>query len=130
MSSSSCRPTLSSAALALSLFASVLGPSAAHASGPRLLAREVSGAYDMQDGTTIRIDVEGRRVLVESRVAEHWTSLNSNLLVSPDGLRSIRLLRDFNGTVDRIELQIRSTPLNETLGATRHASGAASPTEP
>ena len=130
MSSSSYRPTLSSAALALSLVASVLGPSAAHASGPRLLAREVSGDYAMQDGTSIRIDVDGQRVLVESGVAERWTALNSNLLVSPDGLRKIRLLRDFDGKVGSIELQIRSTPLNETLAATQHASGASLPTEP
>ena len=130
MSSSLYRPTLSSAALALFLVASLLGSSAAHASGPRLLPREVSGAYDMQDGSTIRIDVDGRRVLVEGRVAEQWTALNSNLLVSPDGMRRIRLLRDFDGTVDRIELEIRSAPLNETLGATRHASRAASLTEP
>ena len=100
--------TLKFAALTLSLIASVLGSSAAHASSPRLLAREVSGAYDMEDGSTVRIDVVGRRVLVESSAPEYWTASNSNLLVSPDGLRRIRLLRDFDGRVDRIELQITS----------------------
>ena len=108
MSSSTSRPTLSLAALTLSLIASLLGSSAAHASNPRLLAREVSGAYDMQDGSTVRIDVVGRRVLVGSSAPEYWTAPSANLLVSPDGQRSIRLLRDFDGRVDRIEMQITS----------------------
>jgi hypothetical protein len=100
--------TLKFAALTLSLIASVLGSSAAHASSPRLLAREVSGAYDMEDGSTVRIDVVGRRVLVESSASEYWTAPASNLLVSPDGLRRIRLLRDIDGRVDRIEMHITS----------------------
>ena len=105
----SCAPShlpLKSAALLLSLIASMLGPSAAQAAGPRLLAREVSWTYDMQDGSTIRMEVEGGRVRVEGASAEYWTIVNSDLLVSPDGLRKIRLMRDFNGTVDRIEMQI------------------------
>ena len=106
MSCSTSRPTLKFAALTLSLIASVLGSSAAHASSLRLLAREVSGAYDMQDGSTVRIDVVGQRVLVQSSAPEYWTAPNANLLVSPDGLRRIRLLRDFDGRVDRIEMQI------------------------
>jgi hypothetical protein len=73
-----------------------------------LLAREVSGAYDMQDGSTVRIDVVGQRVLVESSAPEYWTAPTSNLLVSPDGLRRIRLLRDLDGRVERIELQVTS----------------------
>jgi len=108
MSSSTSRSTLKFAVLTLSLIASALGSSAAHALSPRLLAREVSGAYDMQDGSTVRIDVVGRRVLVESSAPEFWTAPNSNLLVSPDGRRSIRLLRDLDGRVDRIEMQITS----------------------
>ena len=108
MSSSTSRSTMKLAALTLPLIACVLGASAAHASSPRLLAREVSGAYEMQDGSTVRIDVVGRRVLVESSAAEYWTAPNSNLLVSPDGLRRIRLLRDFDGRVDRIEMLITS----------------------
>ena len=109
MSSSTSGSTLKFAALTLSLAASVLGSSSAHASQPRLLAREVTGVYDMQDGSTVRIDVFGQRVLVESSAPESWTAANSNLLVSPDGLRRIRLLRDFDGTVDRIEMEISST---------------------
>ena len=121
MSSSTSRSTLKFAALTLSLIASVFGSSAAHASSPRLLARDVSGAYDMQDGSTVRIDVVGRRVLVESSAPavgrrvlvessapEYWTTLNSNFLVSPDGLRRIRLRRDFSGRVDLIEMHITS----------------------
>jgi hypothetical protein len=95
----------------LSLIASVLGSSAAHAASPRLLAREVSWAYDMQDGSTVRIEVVGGRALVESSAPEYWapeywTVVNSNLLVSPDGLRKLRLVRGFTGTVDRIEMQV------------------------
>jgi hypothetical protein len=104
MSSSTSRSPLKFAAL----IACVLGSVAVHASNPRLLAREVSGAYDMQDGSTVRIDVVGQRVLVESSAPEYWTAPTSNLLVSPDGLRRIRLLRDLDGRVERIELQVTS----------------------
>lgn len=109
MSSSTSRSTLKFAAITLSLIASALGASAAHASSPRLLAREVAGAYDMQDGSTLRINVLGQRVLVESSAPvapEYWSAPAANLLVSPDGLRTIRLLRDFDGRVDRIEMHI------------------------
>jgi len=101
MSSSTSRSTLKSAAL----IACVLCAASVHASNPRMLAREVSGAYDMQDGSTVRIDVVGQRVLVESAAPEYWTAPSSDLLVSPDGLRRIRLLRDLDGRVERIELQ-------------------------
>ena len=108
MPSSTSRPALKFAAVTLSLIASVLGAGAAHASSKRLLAREVSGAYDMQDGSTVRIDVVGRDVLVESSAPELWTAPSPNLLVSPDGMRRIRLMRDFDGRVDRIEMQVTS----------------------
>jgi hypothetical protein len=109
MSSSISRSTLKFAALTLPLVAGLTGASAVHAASPRLLAREVSGAYHMQDGSTVQIDVAGRCVLVESSTPECWKAPDANLLVSPDGLRKIRLLRDFDGTVDRIEMQITST---------------------
>jgi len=109
MSSTSPRFTPKFAALLLSLVATVLGASVAHAASPRLLSREVSWSYDMQDGSTVRMEVQGPRVLVESPAAEYWTVVNPNLLVSPDGLRKIRLMRDFDGTVDRIEMQITKT---------------------
>jgi hypothetical protein len=108
MSASTPRSTSKVATLMLSLLASALGSHAAHASSPRLLAREVTGVYDMQDGSTVRIDVVGRRVLVESSASEYWTAPNSNLLVSPDGQRSIKLKRDLDGRVDQIEMQITS----------------------
>ena len=98
--------TLKFAALMLSLIASVLASSDAHAASRRLLAREVSWTYDMQDGSIVRMEVDGGRVLVESPAAEYWTVVNSNLLVSPDGLRKIRLVRGFTGTVDRIEMEV------------------------
>lgn len=106
MSSKPSHSPLKFAALILSLFASVLAASAAHAASPRLLAREVSWSYDMQDGSTLRMEVDGGRVLVEGRASEYWTVVNSNLLVSPDGLRKIRLVRGFGGTVDRIEMEV------------------------
>jgi hypothetical protein len=52
------------------------------------------------------MEVVGTRVLVESAAAEYWTVANADLLVSPDGLRKIRLVRDFTGTVDRIEMEV------------------------
>jgi hypothetical protein len=108
MSSSTSRPALKIAVLSLSLIASMLGAGAAHASGARLLARDVSWTYDMQDGSNVRIEVVGGRVLVESSAPEYWTVVNSNLLVSPDGLRKIKLIRGLNGTVDNIEMEITS----------------------
>jgi hypothetical protein len=108
MSSTPSHSTVKIAALMLSLIASVLGSSAAHAASPRLLAREVAWAYDMEDGSTVRIELVDGRALVESSAAEYWTVVNSNLLVSPDGLRRIRLLRDLDGRVERIELQVTS----------------------
>ncbi|MBW8756728.1 MAG: hypothetical protein JF586_03865 [Burkholderiales bacterium] len=106
MPSMPSRSTLRLATFVVSLAASVLGATAAQAAGPRLLAREVSWTYDMQDGSIVRMEVQGARVLVESPAAEYWTIVNANLLVSPDGLRRIRLMRDFSGTVDHIEMQI------------------------
>lgn len=106
MSSTSTQSNLKFAALTLSLVASLIGTSAAHAAGPRLQARDVSWTYDMQDGSTVRMEVVGGRVRVESPAAEYWTVANANLLVSPDGLRKIRLLRDFTGTVGRIEMEV------------------------
>jgi hypothetical protein len=106
MSSTSTQSSLKFAALTLSLIASLIGTGAAHAAGPRLQPRDVSWTYDMQDGSTVRMEVVGGRVRVESPAAEYWTVANANLLVSPDGLRKIRLLRDFTGTVDRIEMEL------------------------
>lgn len=106
MSSTSSRFSLRSTVLLSSLVASVLGAGGAQAASPRLLAREVSWTYDMQDGSTLRMEVQGTRVRVESPAAEYWTIVNPDLLVSPDGLRTIRLMRDFSGTVDHIEMQI------------------------
>ena len=106
MSSVPSRSPLKSAALMVALAASVFGASAVQAAGPRLLARDVSWTYAMQDGSTIRMEVDGGRVRVEGAASEYWTIVNANLLVSPDGQREIRLMRDFTGTVDRIELQV------------------------
>ena len=130
MPSSSSLSTLRSAALALSFITSILSASAAHAAGPRLWAGEVSGDYDMQDGSTVRIDVVGRRVLVKSSSTEYWTALRSDLLVSPDGLHRIRLLRSFGGTVDRIEMLTYSAPPSEASEATRQAAAATPLTGP
>ncbi|MBW8824393.1 MAG: hypothetical protein JF567_09280 [Xanthomonadales bacterium] len=106
MSSTSTQSSLKLAALTLSFIASLIGTGAAQAAGTRLQPRDVSWTYDMQDGSTVRIEVVGTRVLVEGAAAEYWTVANANLLVSPDGLRKIRLLRSFTGTVDRIEMEV------------------------
>ncbi len=106
MSSTPSHSSLKFAALTLSLAASALGASAADAASPRLQARDVSWTYDMQDGSTVRMEVVGKRVLVESPAAEYWTVVNSNLLVSPDGRRKIRLVRGVTGTVDSIEMEV------------------------
>ena len=105
MSSMPSHSTLKCAALMLSLIASVLASSAAHAASPRLHSRDVSGTYETTDGSIVRLEAHGERVLVESPAAEYWTVVNSNLLLSPDGLRKIRLVRDFYGEVDCIEIE-------------------------
>ena len=106
MSATPSRSTTKVTAITLFLMALVLGASAGHAADRPLRSRDVSWTYDMDDGSTIRMEVDRGRVLVESPAAEYWTVVNANLLVSPDGLRQIRLMRDFNGTVDRIEMQV------------------------
>lgn len=124
MSSANSRLSLKSLVVLMSTLAvCVFGSAAAHASGPRLLSHEVSGTYDMQDGSTLRIDVEGQqRVLVQASSAEYWSAQTANLLVSPDGLRRITLLRDVDGRVDRIELHITKSPLDVAVGELASAS--------
>lgn len=110
-------------ALTSTLLAAMLGAGAAQAAGPRMLAREVAGHYDMRDGSTVRINVVGRRVMVEKgSAAAYWTAVNHNLLVSPDGQHRIKLMRDFDNTVDRIELQ--------TVAPAEHGFAAAASPSP
>jgi hypothetical protein len=45
------------------------------------------------------------RANTSSSPLETWRAENSELLISPDGLRRLRLYRNADGTVDRIALE-------------------------
>jgi len=44
-------------------------------------------------------------VSVDAGVAEPWRAEGTELLISPDGMRRLRLFRNVDGTVDRIALE-------------------------
>lgn len=75
--------------------------------GGRALLREASGQYLLDDGRSVRVAVGHQRmaVSVDEAPTEQWRAENSDLLVSPDGMRRLRLIRNADGSVDRIALE-------------------------
>lgn len=73
----------------------------------RALLREADGRYQLDDGRWIRVSVGLSRVAVsvDAGVAEPWRAEGTELLISPDGMRRLRLFRNVDGTVDRIALE-------------------------
>ena len=69
--------------------------------------REARGEYQLDDGRTLRVFVSEQKphVRIDDEPGAWWRAENENLLVSPDGLRRLHLLRDLNGSVSRIELR-------------------------
>lgn len=73
----------------------------------RILLRSAQGEYLLDDGRTLKVHVGVRRlgVSVDDNPLESWRAENTELLVSPDGLRRLRLYRNVDGSVDRIALE-------------------------
>ncbi|NCT82429.1 MAG: hypothetical protein GXC94_04750 [Comamonadaceae bacterium] len=73
----------------------------------RSLLRSAQGEYLLEDGRTLKVHVGARRlgVSVDESPLEPWRAENAELLVSPDGLRRVRLYRNGDGTVSRIAFE-------------------------
>jgi hypothetical protein len=76
-------------------------------SADRSLLRAAQGEYLLEDGRMLKVHIGMRRlgVGVDESPLETWRAENSELLISPDGLRRLRLYRNADGTVDRIALE-------------------------
>lgn len=104
------RPLTLSAALLATL--TLTAPASAQeptfpASAQRALLREAQGEYLLDDGRTLKVHVGTRRlgVSVDTDVLEAWRAENNELLISPDGLRRVRLFRNVDGSVDRVAFE-------------------------
>lgn len=73
----------------------------------RVMLRHAQGEYLLDDGRTLRVHVGVRRVgvAVDETPLESWRAENSELLVSPDGMRRVRLHRNVDGSVDKVQLE-------------------------
>lgn len=73
----------------------------------RALLRGAQGEYLLDDGRTLKVHVGVRRlgVSVDESPLETWRAQSAELLVSPDGMRRLRLYRNVDGSVDRIALE-------------------------
>ncbi len=101
--------TLSAALLALM---TLTAPASAQeptvpAATDRLMLRLAQGEYLLDDGRTLRVHVGVRRVGValDETPLENWRAESNELLVSPDGMRRVRLQRNADGSVDRVQLE-------------------------
>ena len=104
------RPLTLSAALLATL--TLTAPASAQeptvpAAADRALLRAAQGEYLLDDGRTLKVHVGVRRlgVSVDEHPLETWRAENAELLVSPDGLRRLRLYRNGDGSVDRVALE-------------------------
>ena len=95
------------ASLALTAPASAQEPTAPVAAD-RLLLREAQGEYLLNDGRTLKVLVGVKRlgVSVDANPLEDWRAESNELLVSPDGMRRVRLYRNADGSVDRVALEV------------------------
>lgn len=77
------------------------------AAADRALLRSAQGEYLLDDGRTLRVHVGARRlgVSLDESPLETWRAENAELLVSPDGMRRVRLFRNGDGSVDRIAFE-------------------------
>ena len=73
----------------------------------RVMLRLAQGEYLLDDGRTLRVHVGVRRVgvAVDETPLENWRAESSELLISPDGLRRVRLHRNVDGSVDKVQLE-------------------------
>ncbi|MFG6456589.1 hypothetical protein [Roseateles sp. BYS96W] len=101
--------TLSAALLAsLALTAPASAQEPAAPAADRLLLREAQGEYLLNDGRTLKVLVGVKRlgVSVDANPLEDWRAESNELLVSPDGMRRVRLYRNADGSVDRVALEV------------------------
>ena len=105
------RPLTLSAALLATL--SLTAPASAQeptfpSVADRVLLREAQGEYLLDDGRTLKVHVGAKRlgVALDANPLESWTATSSDLLVSPDGMRRVRVYRNGDGSVDRVALEI------------------------
>ncbi|CAM3682687.1 hypothetical protein [Roseateles saccharophilus] len=104
------RPLTLSAALLASL--TLTAPASAQeptvpVGAERLMLRSAQGEYVLDDGRTLRVHVGVHRlgVSVDESPMETWRAEGAELLVSPDGMRRLRLFRSGDGSVDRVALE-------------------------
>lgn len=94
------------ASLALTAPASAQEPTVP-AAAERSMLRAAQGEYLLDDGRTLKVHVGVRRlgVSVDESPLETWRAESAELLVSPDGMRRLRLYRNGDGSVDRIAFE-------------------------
>lgn len=73
----------------------------------RALLREANGRYQLEDGRWVKVSIGQTRlaVSVDEGALEQWRAEGTELLVSPDGQRRLRLIRNIDGSVDRIAFE-------------------------
>lgn len=73
----------------------------------RLLLRQANGEYLLEDGRTLRVHVGARSlgIALDGQGLDNWRAASNELLVSPDGQRRVRLIRNVDGSVDRIAFE-------------------------
>ncbi len=109
--SSTLRPITLTAALLATLTLTTAPASAQEATVPtvteRLMLRQAQGEYLLNDGRTLKVHVGLRRigVALDESPLEDWKAAGNELIVSPDGLRRVRFLRDSDGSVASIEFE-------------------------
>lgn len=104
------RPLTLSAALLATL--TLTAPASAQeptvpAASARSMLRLAQGEYLLDDGRTLKVHVGSSRlgVALDESPLEAWKAENNELLISPDGLRRVRLYRNADGSVDRVALE-------------------------
>ena len=77
------------------------------ATAERLLLRAAQGEYLLDDGRMLKVHVGVRRlgVSLDENPQEAWRAENAELLISPDGMRRLRLYRNVDGSVDRVAFE-------------------------
>lgn len=105
------RPLTLSAALLATL--TLTAPASAQeptfpAAADHAMLRAAQGEYVLEDGRTLKVHVGIKRLGVglDAAALEDWRAASNELLVSPDGMRRVRLYRNGDGSVDRVALEI------------------------
>ncbi len=99
--------TLPAIALALTALTSPARAQESTTAVDQAMLREAQGEYQLADGRTLSVQVGVRRISVgvDAPPLQGWRAESSDLIVSPDGMRRVRLFRNADGTVDRIAFE-------------------------